>query len=190
MTSGELLLAKIRRGFEQLDADGDGWIDEDDHVLMGRRVAASLGWAGGSEQERRIVDRYLRIWREVHLPHVEPGAPGISRDAFVASTSALADDPEAARATLGALAEAFLEIADVDADGQVAFREFLAFQHGHFPGMTEEAARTAFTHLDTDGDGHLSPAEFIRATIDYWTSADPASPGNWWLGDPEAAPQP
>ncbi|GGS58353.1 MULTISPECIES: EF-hand domain-containing protein [Actinokineospora] len=186
MTPAELLSTKIQRGFDHLDADRDGWLDEDDHVLMGRRIAESLGHAPGSPEEQRIIDMYLRIWREVHLPHVEPGAPGISRDSFVTSTSALADDPAAAQATLGALAEAFLEIADLDADGTVTFREFLAYQHGHFPGMTETAAQTAFTHLDTDGDGHLSPEEFIRATIEYWTSSDPASPGNWWLGDPVA----
>lgn len=186
MTPAELLSTKIRRGFDHLDADGDGWLDEDDHVLMGRRVAESLGHAGGSAEEQRIIDMYLRIWREVHLPHVSSGDPGISRDSFITSTSALADDPDAARSTLGALAEAFLEIADLDADGQVSPREFLAFQHGHFPGMTEAAATTAFTHLDTDGDGHLSAEEFINAVIEYWTSSNPDAPANWWLGDPTA----
>lgn len=42
-----------------------------------------------------------------------------------------------------------------------------------------------FAHLDTDGDGHLSPEEFIRATIGYWTSIDPGSPANWWIGRPQ-----
>ena len=182
MTADDLLATKISRGFDHLDADGDGWLDEQDHVLMGRRVADGLGHAAGSEAERRIIDTYLRIWREVHLPHVAEGAKGIARADFITSTSALADDPAAAEATLGALARSYLEIADVDADGGLTSAEFLAFQRGHFPNLSEPDAAAAFAHLDTDGDGRISTAEFERAIIEYWTSGDPDAPGNRWLG--------
>ncbi|RLK61893.1 EF-hand domain-containing protein [Actinokineospora cianjurensis] len=184
MDLGELLTTKIGRGFDHLDADGDGVLDERDHVLMGERVAEALGHVPGSPGERRIVDTYLRIWREVHLPHVPDGETGIARASFITSTGALTGDPETARATLGALAEAFLDLADVDADGTVSPREFLAFQRGHFPNLSAADAAAAFAHLDTDGDGTLSTGEFINATIEYWTSPDPDAPGNWWLGDP------
>ncbi|MBM7773982.1 Ca2+-binding EF-hand superfamily protein [Actinokineospora baliensis] len=184
MGLGELLTTKISRGFDHLDADGDGVLDERDHVLMGERVAEALGHAPGSPGEQRIIDTYLRIWREVHLPHVPAGESGIAKESFIASTGALANDPDTAQATLGALAEAFLDLADVDADGTVSPREFLAFQRGHFPNLSEADANAAFTHLDTNGDGTLSTEEFVRATIEYWTSSDPAAPGNWWLGDP------
>jgi hypothetical protein len=61
----DLLTAKINHGFDHLDADGDGQLTEDDHVLMGQRVAASLGHAAGSPAEQQIIDAYLRIWREL-----------------------------------------------------------------------------------------------------------------------------
>lgn len=184
-TENELLLDKIGRGFDHLDADGDGLLDEQDHIRMGERVAAALGHVPGSPAEQRIVDVYVRVWRDVHLPHLPAGTTAISRDEFISATRDLADDPVAADATLGALAREFLAIADVDTDGRVTPAEFLAFQRGHFPGLREEDAATAFAHLDTDGDGHLSPEEFIRATIGYWTSTDPGSPANWWIGRPQ-----
>src|SRR5438445_9959971 len=56
----DLLTAKISYGFDHLDADGDGQLTEDDHVLMGQRVAASLGHASGSPAEQQIIDAYLR----------------------------------------------------------------------------------------------------------------------------------
>ncbi|MBW4722159.1 EF-hand domain-containing protein [Saccharothrix obliqua] len=178
----DLLKAKINHGFDHLDVDGDGLLTEQDHVLMGRRAAEALGHASGSAEEHRIIDAYLGIWRDLHLPHVPDGGQAISREQFVASTGSLADDPEAARATVGALAEAFLAIADTDADGNVSPAEFRKFQHGHFPNLTEEESAVAFSHLDLDGDGLLTAEEFVRACVDYWTSADPDSPGNWWAG--------
>ncbi|RFU36847.1 EF-hand domain-containing protein [Actinomadura logoneensis] len=188
MSAPDLLTAKISHGFDHLDADGDGRLTEHDHVLMGQRTAASLGHPPGSDAERRIIDAYLRIWRDLHLPHVPGGGNEISKEQFVGSTRSLVADPDAARATVGALAEAFLDIADTNADGTVTPEEFLAFQRGHFPGLTEEEADEAFSHLDTDGDGRLSTEEFVQAVIDFWSSTDPDAPGNWWMGRPTYLP--
>ena len=38
--------------------------------------------------------------------------------------------------------------------------------------------------LDADGDGYLPDEEFTRAIVEYWSSADPEAPGNWWMGRP------
>jgi hypothetical protein len=152
--------------------------------LMGRRVAASLGHASGSPAEQQIIDAYLRIWRDLHLPHIPGGGTAIAKEQFVTSTYTLASDPAAAAATVGALAEAFLAIAGTDQDGGVGSAEFLAFQRGHFPDLTEAEADEAFSHLDADSDGRLSAAEFIRAVIEFWSSTDPNAPGNWWMGCP------
>lgn len=184
MAAAEMLIAKINYGFDHLDADGDGALTEHDHVLMGQRVAASLGHATGSAEQARIIGAYVRIWRNLHLPHVPAGGTSIGKDDFLRSTLTLAGDPEAAKATVGALAEAFLAIADTDQDGQVGPAEFYKFQTGHFPGLTEADANEAFAHLDTDGDGHLSADEFVRAVIEYWSSDDVDAPGNWWVGKP------
>jgi Ca2+-binding EF-hand superfamily protein len=179
-----LLKAKIERGFQFLDVDGDGLLTEQDHVLMGRRAAEALGHAPGSAEDQRLVDAYLHIWRDLHRPHIPGGGEVITREQFLASTGALADDPQAARATVGALAEVFLTIADTDVDGRVSPAEFLVFQRGHFPGLTDAESAEAFSHLDVDGDGHLSTEEFIQACIDFWSSTDPDTPGNWWTGRP------
>jgi Ca2+-binding EF-hand superfamily protein len=180
----DLLTAKIVHGFDHLDLNGDGELDERDHVLMGQRVAAAMGHPAGSPEEQRIVEAYLRIWRDLHLPHIPDGGTSITRDQFLTSTRSLADDPTAAAATVGALADAFLEIADTDDNNQVGPAEFLVFQRGHFRGFTEAEAAEAFTHLDVDGDGWLSAQEFRQAIIEFWSSDSPDAPGNWWMGRP------
>ncbi|WP_433544494.1 EF-hand domain-containing protein (plasmid) [Streptomyces sp. CA-294286] len=182
MPGQDFLTAKIEQGFDHLDANGSGILTKDDHVEMGRRVATSLGHAEGSPQETQIIDAYTAIWRDVHAPFVPAGAQGISKSQFIASTRTLADDFEAAGAALGTLAETYLAIADIDQDGQISPDEFLAFQRGHFPQLTEAMAAEAFSHLDIDGDGMLSPAEFTNAVIEFWSSTDPHATGNWWMG--------
>ncbi|WP_405015098.1 EF-hand domain-containing protein [Kitasatospora sp. NBC_01539] len=182
--SNDLLLARIGYGFDHLDADGDGRLTEDDHVLMGRSSARSLGLAEGSAEEARIVAAYVAIWRDLHLPTLPPGTEAISRAEFIASTATLADDPATAQATVGAVARAFLSIADADGDGRVTPDEFFTFQRGHFPGLDRETADIAFGHLDRDGDGTLSLEEFTTAAIEFWSSRDPQAPGNWWAGNP------
>ncbi|MFE4593666.1 EF-hand domain-containing protein [Streptomyces laurentii] len=184
MTDQDFLTAKIERGFDRLDPDGNGVLTEEDHVEMGRRVATSLGHAEDSPEARRIIDAYTAIWREVHLPFVPAGGQGIPKDRFVASTRTLAENPETAENVLGRIAEIYLQIADIDRDGRISPDEFLAFQRGHFPEFTEENAAEAFRHLDTDGDGTLSPAEFTHAVIEFWTSSDPDAGGNGWMGEP------
>ncbi|KQX46286.1 MULTISPECIES: EF-hand domain-containing protein [unclassified Streptomyces] len=180
----DLLTAKIAYGFDSLDADKDGRLTEHDHVLMGRSSARSLGHEPDSPQEARLVAAYIAIWRDLHLPSLPPGSEAITREEFIAATAALADDPAAARSTLGALALAFLSIADTDGDGLVDPDEFFTFQRGHFPGIERAASDTAFRRLDRDGNGTLSEDEFVEAVIEYWTSRDPQAPGNWWVGDP------
>jgi Ca2+-binding EF-hand superfamily protein len=183
----DLLTAKISHGFDHLDLDGDGHLTEHDHVLMGWRVAASLGYAEGSAAEQQILDAYLRIWRDLHLPYIGAGT-AISRERFLTSTRSLADNPAAARATLGGLAEAFLAIADTNHDGRIGPAEFLAFQRGHFPLLSQIDADEAFVHLDRDADGYLSATEVTEAIVEYWSSTDPDAPGNWWMGRPVREP--
>jgi Ca2+-binding EF-hand superfamily protein len=182
--SDDILTAKISYGFDHLDADGDGQLTEHDHVLMGQRAAASLGHRPGSEQEQRIIDAYLTIWRDLHLPHIPGGGAAITKEQFITSTRSLAADPDAANATVGALSKAFMAIADTDRDGHISPSEYLTFLRGHFPNLTQADVDEAFAHLDTDGDGYLSAEEFIAANVQYWSSDDPNAPGNWWIGRP------
>jgi Ca2+-binding EF-hand superfamily protein len=180
----DMLTAKISHGFDHLDADGDGLLTEHDHLLMGQRVAASLGHPAGSDEERQIIEAYQVIWRDLHLPHIPGGGTSMSKEDFVTSTRTLADDPAAAQASVGALARAFLAIVDPDRTGHVSPAEYVAFLRGHFPGLTDADADEAFAHLDADGDGYLSDEEFVNAIVEYWSSADPDAPGNWWMGRP------
>jgi hypothetical protein len=179
-----MLTAKIEYGFDLLVARSGGILDGPAHVAMGRRAAAAIGYALGSPDEGRMIEAYLNIWTAVHLPHVPPGARGLTKGEFVESNLALSDDPVGRQSTLGGLAATFFELADIDGDGKVNSGEFWAFQHGHFPDLVRADLEEAFAHLDDDGDGYLTREQFTTGIVEYWTSRDPDAPGNWWLGRP------
>lgn len=179
-----MLIAKIEYGFDQLAARSGGVVDGPSHVAMGRRAAAAIGYSLGSPDEGRLIEAYLNVWTNVHLPHLPPGARGLTKKEFVESNLALSADPVARQATLGRLAGTFFELADVDGDGKVNSAEFWAFQHGHFPDLGRADLAEAFEHLDVDKDGFLSRDQFVSGLVEYWTSRDPDAPGNWWLGRP------
>jgi hypothetical protein len=180
----DMLTAKIEYGFDQLTMRSGGVLNGPSHVAMGRRAAAAVGHALGSVDEGRMIEAYLNIWRLAHLPHLPAGSRGLTKEEFVRSNLALADDPVTREDTLGALAGTFFELADHDRDERVNREEFWAFQHGHFPELTRADLGVAFDHLDTDRDGYLSRHQFTSSIVEYWTSRDPDAPGNWWLGRP------
>jgi len=180
----DMLTAKIEYGFDQLTTRSGGVLNGPSHVAMGRRAAAAIGHALGSADEGRMIEAYLNIWRQVHLPHLPAGSRGLTKEEFVRSNLALADDPIAREDALGGLAGTFFELADADRDGRVDREEFWAFQHGHFPELTRADLGVAFEYLDTDRDGYLSRDQFTSSIVEYWTSRDPDAPGNWWLGQP------
>ncbi len=184
MTNQEFVNAKIGTGFDYLDRDGNGVLTEADHVLMGQGVAHGLGHGPGSPEEHAVIDAYLRIWRDLHLPMDADGDGRISREEFIASTSALADDAVRADEVLGGLAERIADLADRDGDGELDLEEYTAFIRGQAPGLSPEEVGEAFGHLDRDGDGRLTRAELRAAVIEYFTSPDPAAPGNWYFGSP------
>ena len=180
----DILTAKIEHGFDHLDTNGSGRLNEDDHILMGERAASGLGHAPGSSEEARTIAAYVTIWNDLHRPNLGAGQEDIDKATFVSSTRALATDPVAAEATLGALGRTYLSIADTDGSGDVSAEEFAVFQRSHFPGLGQDDIDKAFTYLDRDGSGRLTAEEFIGAVVEYWSSTDRDAPGNWWMGQP------
>lgn len=182
MSDQDFVISKISTAFDYLDRDGDGVLTEADHHLMGRSVAEGMGYAPGSAEEQTVVDAYVRIWREVHVPMDADGDGQITKEEFVAATASLVGDEKRASSALGGLADRIMAIADRDGNGTIDLAEYTAFVRGQAPGLTPERVAEAFARMDLDGNGHLSGAELRQAVIEYFTSSDKDAPGNWYFG--------
>ncbi|WP_170177556.1 EF-hand domain-containing protein [Thermomonospora umbrina] len=182
------VLAKIRASFRWLDADGDGAFTEADHVEMGRRAAAALGYESDGDAEQEMIDAYLNIWRRLHAPLDADGDGRLTREEFITACTALTRDPQLARRTLGGLADAVMAVADRDDNGTISLPEYTAFIHGHAPGLPSDQVAQAFARLDVDGNGRIDHAELTGCVLDYYTSPDPHAAGNWLFGPPPPHP--
>jgi Ca2+-binding EF-hand superfamily protein len=167
---------KIRAGFAHLDADGDGFLSEDDHILMGQRAAAALGYSAGSRSEQHMIDAYCKIWRTTHQPLAIGGR--VSEEEFLSSTMSLQANPS----VLTDLAGTLFTIADRSGNGKIDLKEYLAFIQGYAPLLAEADGIEAFSRLDQDNDGHITRDELAKAIVEYWTSENPRAVGNWLFG--------
>jgi Ca2+-binding EF-hand superfamily protein len=167
---------KIRAGFARLDADGDGFLTEDDHILMGQRAAAALGYHAGSRTEQYMIDAYCRIWRTTHQPRAISGK--VSEEEFLSAMLSLQANP----AVLTDLANTLFSIADRSGNGKIDLGEYLAFVQAQAPNLAEADGIEAFSHLDKDNDGYITRDELAKATVEFWTSENPNAAGNWFLG--------
>jgi hypothetical protein len=62
----------------------------------------------------------------------------------------------------------------------VELNEFTAFVVSM--SGTEDDARLAFSRLDLNGNGVLSPDEVTKGWFDYYNSDDSSAPGNYIFG--------
>ena len=69
---------------------------------------------------------------------------------------------------------------DQNGDGKLSVQEYAKL--GWCYGITEEAMREAFQHLDRNGDGYLTIEELTKAVDEFYRSDDPDAPGNWTFG--------
>jgi Ca2+-binding EF-hand superfamily protein len=78
------------------------------------------------------------------------------------------------------LAKATLELCNTDGDGQISREELRRVQRSLRMNPTDQDL--AFTALDRDGDGLISLEELVQGIDEFYTSADPAAPGNLVFG--------
>lgn len=168
---------KLAARFAQHDVDGDGFLEESDY----RTLAAALGDRLAADEATRasIADGFAGQWQQLC------SYTGIDRDGrlslaqYTAAMGAgIAGDADGLDRAVLRTSRAVLQAADSDGDGYLDLSEYQ-----RIAGLLGvDGAADSFKSLDTDGDGRLSSAEIADAVRDFYTSDDPATPGNLVFG--------
>ncbi|WP_171166953.1 EF-hand domain-containing protein [Streptomyces sp. I05A-00742] len=140
------------RVFAMLDADGDGVISQDEYLARTKNV---MRVTGRTEDDPLVVAARAageRSWAAMDAD----GDGGMTFEEYDAWAGAEAFDT-VCRPTLAAL----FDLADLDGDGRLARREFLALREAL--GNPSANAEAAFAALDTDADGLVDRDQYLAS---------------------------
>ncbi|MEV7415617.1 hypothetical protein [Streptomyces sp. NPDC089919] len=178
-TATPVLTRKMRFMFTLLDADRDGFLDADDLTAVADRMDAVF--PGQPDRIGTLRSTLHELW----VDHLAPAAPGSGRidvEAFENGIRrSVSVSPVTLLETLHAGACAWISLCDADGNGLVDLEEYLRLNRA-IGGLPAQQMEDSFRRLDRDGDGTLDPAEIDAAVVEFFTSEDPAAPGNWLYG--------
>ncbi len=168
--------SKLQARFEQLDVDGDGYLQASDYQGLARLLSDRLS---SSDSEREAIHAgYAEHWRQLRT-HADIDHDGrVSRDEYVAAMPATSGDPEALDRAVLQTARAIMAAADSDDDGYLDLADYERLAEL----MRIRRPAESFRILDSDGDGRVSQAEIVAAVKDFYTSDDPMASGNLVFG--------
>ncbi|MFE5734266.1 MULTISPECIES: EF-hand domain-containing protein [unclassified Streptomyces] len=162
--------------FRAFDADDNGYLDRRDFRALAERWKALPRVRPGSELAARVEAVMLGWWDHL-AAHVDADGDGrVDLDEILAMVDLLPTMREVVAAT----AETVFDAVDENGDGRISpaeHRRLVDTWHGRSVDVAD-----VFDRLDRDGDGYLGRPEFTELWIQFWTSDDPAEPGNHLCG--------
>ncbi|UBU16509.1 EF-hand domain-containing protein [Nonomuraea gerenzanensis] len=145
------------RNFDDLDADGDGFLTRYDYLALARQRLQQTGVRPDTPDGEALVEAFLNAW-DTHARTLDTDRDGeISKEEYVRSFEMLVSTG-ALQAVLAPISRATFTAADRDGDGWISAEEFRSLWSQPGTGLT-----AAFARADSDGDGRISYEEFARA---------------------------
>ncbi|MFZ3474919.1 EF-hand domain-containing protein [Streptomyces sp. 4.24] len=167
---------KLRGMFAAFDADGDGYLREEDFTALVDRWSRLPGVGPGTELRVRVEALLMGWWAAL----LEAGDANGDGAVDMGELLSLVDRLPAMVAEVTATADTVFAAVDSNGDGRISPEEHLRLVET-WNGQPADMAGV-FELLDLNGDGHLSREEFALLWRQFWMSDDPAEPGNWLCG--------
>ncbi|MFG2617072.1 EF-hand domain-containing protein [Streptomyces sp. NPDC048507] len=167
---------KLKGMFAAFDADGDGYLREEDFTALVARWSRLPGVDPGTPLRDRVESLLMGWWAALLAVGDANGDGAVD----MAELLALVDRLPAMMAEVTATADTVFDAVDANGDGRISPEEhhrLVETWNGRRVDMTG-----IFELLDLNGDGHLGREEFAALWRQFWTSDDPADPGNWLCG--------
>ncbi len=181
VTPDDVLDQKFRKLFSFVDADGSGSVERSDFVAVAARLNAAFNVSPSSDRGEAVAAAFERAWDGFAAAIGAGSGGGVDADTYAAGLSELfTSDPSAFDRLIAPMNDAVFELCDGDGDGVIDFPEFQAVQSA-LGASAEESAET-FAALDLDQSRGITRDEVQAAVRSYFTSDDPAAPGNQFFG--------
>ncbi len=170
----------LQRRFAVIDLDGNGVWQRADYEQLTRRLCRAFGHQADSAPARALAAGQRTLF-EALLAHMDAnGDEQITPDEFAGSIGRIRSDERAFGAAVEAAADGLIRVADQDGNAVLDVGEYVRLAGAY--GADPRTAARAFAQLDLDRNGVLDTAELSLAICQFFTSPDPAVPGNLAFG--------
>lgn len=172
---------RLKLRFDILDLDGDGQLEAEDFESLARRLVDTFGLADDSPKARTVLDTHTEYWRQMMSALDRDRDGRVSFDEYLE----IVHKSQALLPAAQARADAVDALLDVDGDGRITRKDFLAGMRA--VGFIPADSASIFERLDTDSDGFISAGEFAALTMEFYASEDTGSVTNLHLRPQSAA---
>ena len=179
----DLQTRKLTRYFNAFDSDRNGVLEQSDFERNVRRVVAARDADVGSPEYQWIHTKWMKVWSGLAAgaDANDDGRVDLAEwlayhDAQLRSDMPYWREIEAGGVTFAGY---MFDVIDMDADGQISWREYSLFLRAY--DVPSDLHERIFAQLDLNGDGKLTRDEWIVLTDEFFGD-DPFAPGNWMFG--------
>ncbi|WP_219461571.1 EF-hand domain-containing protein [Nonomuraea rhizosphaerae] len=176
----DLLIHKLDRAFDHIDAGGEGVIERGDLLGLGARLLVGFGESPTSVTGSGLVGGFDGIWSCLSEALGRDGDSRISREEFHCAMVGAFVQGGLYDSVFRPATAAVADLCDDDGDGLIGPREFRTMLSAF--GTAYDDVDDAFDHLDRAGRGVLTVAELVEAACEYYVGDDPNAAGNWLYG--------
>ncbi|MGW1835213.1 hypothetical protein [Streptomyces sp. NPDC002067] len=169
-------IGNLDRLFDAADADGDGYVSEDDYLQIAGRCRTAYGLDADSDEAKALERFYREYWAGLRRHAKADGR--LSREQHRTAAGMIATDPDLYK-SVAAFGAAMFKVIDVNRDGSIGeqtLRRYLGIWD-----LAGDVSRV-LGRLDGDGDGRISEADLIRAIDAYVRSPRLGGAGSVFFG--------
>ena len=157
---------KIKEHFIYLDINKNGFLSQEDWILMVDNLKVILGMA----------EEKLKTVREVHikLASLLGAKPGVqlTEEEFVKTAAKFAANEKESRASLKEVTNALFDVLDTNKDGILSLDEYTKLLQSC--NITDpEIAKAVFNSIDANHDEKIEIKELYELSDKFWFTLDP-----------------